>query len=160
MQFRSGRMTGIIKGRKDGALRTLDDAGFEGVNAYDRGVFAHPRRAFLKEFLAAPDTHVAVSVDGKGKVNGYGVLRQCVTGHKLAPLFADSVDVAERILLHLASFAPQEIYLDVPDPNAAGMALADKYDMREVFACARICTKRPEPIPLPKVFGITSFELG
>lgn len=160
MQFRSGRMTGVVKGKRDGGLRSLEDVGLDAINSYDLGIFMHPRPAFLKEFLAAPDTHTAVSVDGKGNINGYGVLRQCIKGHKLAPLFAENVEVAEKLFLHLASLAPQEIYLDVPDPNNAGAALADKHGMNEVFACARIYTKRPEPIPLSKVYGVTSFELG
>lgn len=159
-QFRSGRMMGIVKGRKDASLRSLSDVGLDAVGEYDRRMFLHQRKDFLRAFLTAPDTHVAVSVDGKGAVTGYGVLRQCVKGYKLAPLFADSTEIAERILLDLASYAPQEIYLDVPGPNEAAGALAARYGMKEVFACARIYSKHFEQLPLDNIFGITSFELG
>jgi GNAT superfamily N-acetyltransferase len=159
-QFRSGRMMGTIKGRKDASLRSLADVGLEAVEEYDRRMFLYPRRDFLKAFLTAPDTHAAVAVDGKGAVIGYGVLRQCVRGYKLAPLFADTPEAAERLLLELATYAPQEIYLDVPEPNKAGTAMASRYGMKEVFACARIYTKHFEPLPLDSTFGITSFELG
>jgi GNAT superfamily N-acetyltransferase len=158
--FRSGRYRGEVKGKKDPAMRTLDDVGFDAVDTYDCGIFLHRRHAFLKEFLNARDTHVAVSVDSSGRMNGYGVLRKCCSGHKLAPLFAESPEVAEKIFRHLTAFAEHEVYLDVPDPNAEGMALAVRHGMKEVFACARIYTKAPEPIHLQKVFGITSFELG
>lgn len=158
--FRSARFMGYVKGKADASLRSLDDVGVEAVEAYDRGIFLHPRRAFLKEFLTAPDTQVAVATDAQGNVSGYGVLRQCVSGHKLAPLFCDSPIIAENIFLHLASMAPQEIYLDVPDPNGKGNAMAVQHGMREVFACARIYTKRFESLPLDRIFGVTSFELG
>ncbi|MEI6796718.1 MAG: GNAT family N-acetyltransferase [Methanomassiliicoccales archaeon] len=158
--FRSARFLGRVQGRADVSLRSLDDVGVEAVEAYDRGIFLHPRPAFLKEFLAAPDTQVAVATDSKGDLRGYGVLRPCVSGHKLAPLFSDSPAVAEKLFSHLASLAPQEICLDVPGPNGEGNAMAVKHGMREVFACARIYTKRPEPLPLDRIFGVTSFELG
>ena len=58
--------------------------------------------------------------------------------------------------------APRDtpVFLDVPEPNAGAMALAHERNMREVFATARMYNRGVPAVPVERIFGVTSFELG
>ena len=48
---------------------------------------------------------------------------QC--GYKFGPVFAAGVDIAERLIQSLLAKSPgQQVQLDVPEPNEAGVRLA------------------------------------
>jgi hypothetical protein len=53
-----------------------------------------------------------------------------------------------------------EVYLDIPEPNAEAIALAEMYGMQPAFETARMYRGRSPELPLGQIFGITSFELG
>jgi len=110
-----------------------------------------------------------------GAVYGYGVIRQCGKGYKIGPLFAESAEIGEDILLALLSTVPDgaEFFLDVPERNNLALALVKKYGMTEVFGTARMYMAPPsaqqanrrydvwEPeLSIHRIFGVTSFELG
>jgi hypothetical protein len=50
--------------------------------------------------------------------------------------------------------------LDLPESNEAAIELARHYDMASVFETARMYTNAAPAVPLQRVFGITTFELG
>ena len=52
------------------------------------------------------------------------------------------------------------MFLDVPEPNAAGIALAHERGLVPVFETARMYRGGQPRLPLDRVFGVTSFELG
>jgi hypothetical protein len=55
--------------------------------------------------------------------------------------------------------AREAVYLDVPEGNAAGLALAETFAVTQMFGTTRICTGLPPAIDLDRVFGVTTFEL-
>jgi len=132
---------------------------FDSVADYDRRHFPTERRTFLAEWLKMPESRALGWVED-GILRGYGVIRRCRTGHKIGPLFADDKDIAEQLYLALASGADGPVYLDVPEVNPAGMALAEKYAMNRVFGTARMYIGDAPALPLERIFGVTSFELG
>ena len=98
---------------------------------------------------------------GDGDLRGFGVMRACVSGHKVAPLFADNEQVAERLFSRFKASVPgNPVYLDIPRPNIKALALAQRHAMKPVFETARMYTAGDPDIPLARVFGVTSFELG
>jgi GNAT superfamily N-acetyltransferase len=130
------------------------------LHALDRRCFPAARAAFLDAWLAQPDAR-ALAARSDGEVLGFGVIRRCVRGHKIGPLFARDAGTADLLYRALAATAPDEpVYLDVPEPNAEAMALARRYDMVETFETARMYTLDPPAIDVSMVFGVTSFELG
>jgi GNAT superfamily N-acetyltransferase len=138
----------------------IDDAAFEQITRFDRSAFPSERDAFLHAWLKQPDSAALMCVD-RGEVRGYGVIRTCMNGSKIGPLFATDCETAEALYLalgHHASDGP--VYLDVPEVNAPAMALAQKYAMRQVFGTARMYTGQAPPIALERVYGVTTFELG
>ena len=134
---------------------------FSTVLAYDQAIFLAARSAFLKGWLAQPGHH-AIGLVHHQKLAGYGVLRPCREGCKIGPLFADTPGFAEEIFLALITqIEPgSTFYLDVPEPNSPAVALAEKYGLISVFETARMYNQQIPPLPLERIFGVTTFELG
>lgn len=139
----------------------LSSLPFEAVDSFDRQFFPDNRSIFIKSWIRQPESH-ALGILQEGKLSGYGVIRKCLSGYKIGPLFAHNPELAESLFLALtASIGPSEpIYLDVPEVNHEAIALAENYNMRPVFETARMYTATTPDIPLSRVFGVTSFELG
>jgi len=133
---------------------------FAALAAYDAALAAGPRESFLRPWLALPG-HVALAAVRDDVPAGLGVVRPSRAGAKIGPLFADDAPTARALFAALAARAPAgPLFLDVPEPNAAAAALAREAGMAPVFETARMYTGPPPAIPLERVFGITSFELG
>ncbi len=131
-----------------------------GLCDYDGSMFFAKRPEFLAQWLNQPESAALAAVQN-GKLTGYGVIRRCREGHKIGPLFADNGDAAEELFFHLAACANgEEVFLDVPEVNGAAMTLAAKYNMTKVFETARMYNGPAPNLPLHKIFGVTSFELG
>lgn len=145
---------------RDDTLRELRDIPFDKLTTYDHAFFPSSRERFLRAWIAQPDA-VALASIVDGTIRGYGVLRRCREGRKIGPLFADDAQTAEALFAALTAQCPGEtIVLDVPEPNAAAVALADRHGMTSVFETARMYTQQTPDIPLARLFGVTSFELG
>lgn len=139
-------------------LRSLD---FERINAYDGQFFPEDRRRFLARWIDQPGAF-GVAASAGDEVAGYGVIRPCLKGYKVGPLFADEPELAGRLLTALLDRIPEgtAYYLDVPEVNAQAVALARERGMNVVFETARMYTGEPPALPLDRTFGVTTFELG
>lgn len=160
LAYRNIRFEGIGGGNVDKSLIPLREVPFPRILAYDSMFFPTVREGFLKHFLYQPDCKGYANIDN-GSISGYGFIRKCLNGYKIGPLFADSTGTAEKIYSALSSFAEGfPVFLDVPEPNAAGVALAKAHEMKEVFGTARMYTREIPKLPIGQIFGVTSFELG
>jgi len=154
------RFGGTVEGRADSALRDVREVPFADVARLDRGLFPAPRPAFLAAWLAAAASRSLALVED-GRLIGLGTIRRCRAGCKIGPLYAPDAISAERILRALAATAPgEEIYLDVPGPNHAAMRLAQTLGLTQRFETARMYQGPAPVLPLERIFGITTFELG
>ena len=94
-------------------------------------------------------------------MKGYGVLRACLQGFKIGPLFADDEEIAERLFAGLLARAPgAPVFLDTPEANPAAIALAERHNMTPVFETARMYKNGAPRMRLDRWFGVTTFELG
>lgn len=160
LAWQNQRFEGVGGGQAPAGPVLLADIPFEMVLAYDRQCFATGRPAFLRHWIAQPGALALADIDD-GELRGIGVIRPCRNGHKIGPLFADTEQVAERLFSALKASAPGDpIYLDVPRPNKAAVALAERHAMKPVFETARMYTRGDPGVPVERVFGVTSFELG
>ncbi|REG51642.1 acetyltransferase (GNAT) family protein [Paraburkholderia sp. BL6669N2] len=133
---------------------------FESLNDYDRQCFPAAREPFLAAWLAQPGARARVAMHD-GQVVGYGVLRRCLTGYKIGPLFADNGTIAARLFSALtSSIAGEVFFFDVPEINVDAIALAERHGMTSVFETARMYTREQPALSIERVFGVTSFELG
>ncbi|GEK10122.1 GNAT family N-acetyltransferase [Pseudoalteromonas peptidolytica] len=163
LAYRNIRYEGIGGGDKPHLtnLVSLKDISFDVLKAYEEKFFPAPRTEFLQAWIHQPNSY-ACGIYEEGKLFACGVIRPCHTGYKIAPLYAESPELAEQMFLALKSQVPQSspIYLDVPEVNAAAIALAQKFRLSAVFETARMYTGQFPELPLEKVFGVTSFEIG
>ncbi len=144
-------------------VRLIDLASIpiENVIKYDQSIFLGQRSAFISCWVRSL-AHKVLGMTYNHNLVGYGVLRPCQQGYKIGPLFADSPLFAEDLFLALkAQVEPSSpFYLDVPSTNAAAIALAEKYQMTSVFETARMYNRYAPALPLDRIYGITTFELG
>lgn len=150
----------VAPSEADPLATELQSGDFAAVAALDRAAFGFPRPDFLAAWLVPAFGRAMVARDG-GQVTGYGVIRRCREGFKVGPLFADDADTAAglfRSLTRTAGGAP--VFLDVPEPNAAARALAEAAGLTPVFETARMYRGTAPALPLSRIFGITTFELG
>ncbi len=134
---------------------------FNDIANYDSQFFPDERSAFLKNWIA-PENSQTLAIVENSRILGYGSIRACDRGFKIGPLNAETGDIAAELFLALTAAIPEasEIFLDVPEPNKAAIQLTQKFGMTPVFETARMYTKSFPSLPLEKIFGITSFELG
>ncbi len=134
---------------------------FDAVYAYDRPFFPDDRQRFLQCWIAPPH-RTALGIQYQGQLVGYGVLRACRSGFKIGPLFADRAEWAEALFLALKAQATAgaPLVLDVPEANPAAVALAERYGMTVVFETARMYRGPAPELPINRLFGVTTFELG
>lgn len=139
----------------------LSEIPFAKLRKYDAMCFPAPRPQFLKKWIKQPKSFAVGTVE-KNNLTGYGMIRKCQNDYKIGPLFADNEKIAEKLFAALSSFVKKgtPIYLDIPEVNPAAVALAKRHQMKYVFETARMYTITPPKLPLHKIFGVTSFELG
>jgi GNAT superfamily N-acetyltransferase len=132
----------------------------EAVMAYDRAFFPAARSAFLRCWLR-PEHRASMALVQGGSIRRYGVIRACRRGRKIGPLFAESAEEADLLFRTLAATANGEaVFLDCPEPNRSATELAARYGLSPVFETARMYRGALPDIPLSRVYGITTFELG
>jgi GNAT superfamily N-acetyltransferase len=133
---------------------------FAAIEALDAQVFPAQRPDFLRAWLGAPG-HVALALVKDGRAAGLGVIRPARHGHKIGPLVAEDEADAEVLLAALFErVEPGEVFLDAPEPNRGGVALATRLGLKPVFETARMYTGPAPAVAMDRLFGVTTFELG
>jgi len=141
-------------------IRDLDQISFKQLLAYDRCMFPSERSAFLNCWIKQPEG-AALGYVKDCQLAGYGVIRKCRQGYKIGPLFADDKQIAESLFLALTGkVRGEEYFLDIPEPNPGAVSLVKRHNMQMVFETARMYSGAAPYLPLEKIFGVTSFELG
>ena len=145
----------------DRDARVLGAGDLPGIAGVDRVCFGFERPAFLAAWIAQPGATVVGVRDGDD-LTGYAVARPCRTGMKVGPLFADTVADAAALLdlLMAESDVPGPVFWDVPQPHAGAVGLAERAGLAPVFETARMYRGGDPGLPLHRIFGITTFELG
>jgi ribosomal protein S18 acetylase RimI-like enzyme len=160
LAYRNIRFQSVVEGAVGARVSRVSELPFNQLSNYDQRFFPACRARFLREWVGQADS-VALAVVQDARITGYGVLRACVAGYKIGPLFADNEQIAEELLGALSVSVPGElITLDVPETNPAAIALAERHGMTRIFETARMYTKALPALPVDHVFGVTSFELG
>ncbi len=138
----------------------LNQIPFDQLLVYDRGMFPSERSAFLNCWVNQPEG-AALGYVKDGQLSGYGVIRKCRQGYKIGPLFADNEGIADNLFLALIGKVPgEEYFLDIPEPNPGAVSLVKRHNMQMVFETARMYSGAAPSLPVEKIFGVTSFELG
>jgi len=159
--FRDLRYQGIGKEFAiDQNISSIEKNDFEEVLKYDKICFGVNRPKFMLNWLKMPEVQCFKYVN-KNILKGFAVLRKANKGYKICPLFADTPEIAEELFKACSTSAKDDFfYLDIPILNEAARDLVMKHKMKYVFECARMYYGSPPNVPVDKIFGITTFELG
>jgi len=160
--YRFGGTVPVMLGRVETAIRPTATLNFCDIVQFDQRHFGAQREKFLKLWLSRPGTISLASLDINGHIKGLGAVRPSRSGYRVGPLFADNQRIAEDLLLELLRGLPpgSSFFMDVPEPNNAGLGLVDRYGMKPVFSTVRMYRGVKPDLPLANIFSITSFELG
>lgn len=159
--YETARWSGFCKGQFAAPLeaKPLSPADLAAVSAFDRRFFPGPRDAFLKAWLFSPRHAFGVIRDGVLK--GYTVVRACMEGYKLGPLFADDQDVAQSLLAAAVNACDgEELHIDVPAYQKNFSRLLEAGGFTRGFETARMYKGGAPEIESQGVFAITTLELG
>jgi GNAT superfamily N-acetyltransferase len=161
--YRNIRFSRIIHDKPAFAegIISVNELPFATLLNYDRSLYPAPRPEFLKHWLMQPGT-IGLAKCESGKLVGYGVIRRAHEGYRIGPLFADNSDIAAQLLSALCASIDvgSAVFWDVPEINTTAVALAQNQGMAIVFEAARMY-KGPAPLlPMEKIFGTTTLELG
>lgn len=163
LAYRNIRYEGFGGGNlpENSEIVELSTLPIETIDLFDRPFFPENRSRFIRSWIRQPECH-SLGIMQNGKLSGYGTIRKCHLGYKIGPLFANSPELAESLFLVLKSkvHSTEPVFLDTPEVNQAAVALAEKYKMKVSFETARMYTGDFPDMPLNRLFGVTSFEIG
>ncbi len=155
----SGRLRGLVTARS--LVRPLGPEDAEAVAGYDAKAFGAERPDFLAGWLRPTATRQSEAYFEDGVLRGYGSVRRTFAGWKIGPLFADDAATAEALLATLVTPAgTDEVAIDIPEPNLAGTALARRLGFTAGFETTRMYRGPAPALPLDRIFGVTTLELG
>jgi len=149
-----------VQENESGHIVPADESYLSQIIAYDALHFPGSRGEFLKGWFGSEGHHALLWLEDNS-IRGMGVIRKCFEGYKVGPLFADTPEIGESLLLALARYAQGEtVYFDIIEGNENAKKLVAKYQMTKMFECARMYTKARPAVRWNNVYGITTFELG
>ncbi len=145
-------------------IRDVTQADLVALLPYDRPFFGAPRDDFAAGW-ACPGKQVrrrGMIAIADGDLAGYGVIRECLQGYKIGPLFADTEPVAAALFAALLGRAAPDadISIDPPEDNKTATRFAEQAGMAPVFETARMYKGAAPALPIDRIFGLTTFELG
>jgi GNAT superfamily N-acetyltransferase len=132
---------------------------FEQLVAFDAAHCFGPRPAFLEEWIEGEGREAVVAVN-EGSISGFAASRRTGLGIRVGPVFASEAGVARALILSLARESAERIAVDVPMPNLLAIEMLTELGLTPEFETARIYRGGIPELPLDRVFGITSLELG
>ncbi|MDF0601247.1 GNAT family N-acetyltransferase [Psychromarinibacter sp. C21-152] len=161
LSHRNLRYSGVVAPAGPDETVPLAAGHIDAALSLDRAVTGYDRSAFLLNWLTGDPSRQARALIRDGALAGLGVLRRCVQGHKVGPLFARDRAAAEAVLDGLAGLAAGErLSLDVSEPNDDARALAEARGLAPDFETARMWRGPAPQQDLARTFGVTTFELG
>lgn len=139
----------------------INAVSFDDLNQYDNQFFPVDRKKFLNHWIKQPES-MAFVYTTNNQIHGYGMIRKCQVGYKIGPLFADNFEIANELFKSLANSVEENLplFLDIPEINQNAVILVDLHKMDKVFATARMYTKEFPTLPIDRIYGITTFEIG
>ena len=145
---------------------------FQDLVEYDTSVNVFPRASFLEKWVFAPNCWAFAATNDNGEIVGYAVVRTTLKqeeGWIIGPVFADSSLIARNLYRALFDRVAAEdpsgiVTVDVPYGdmvNPEAFQIVKDISGTPSVKYVRMYSKGvPSGMPLKKIFGITSIQLG
>lgn len=155
------RHAGKVDGAPHPNVRPMASEDLPALLALDMKISGTDRRAYLSRWFAEAETRKTLVFEEAGQIAALGTIRECREGHKIGPLFAPDRETALALIRTLVVTAnAQNIMIDIPDPNTAGVEIAEQLGLQSAFSCARMYRGAVPQRHVKAIFGETTFELG
>lgn len=155
------RYAGTVQGRMHADCRPAGTTNLLALLEMDRRIVDTDRTAYMTSWLRQTETRQTLVVGEGDGIEALGTIRTCREGYKIGPLFAPDDAIARQLIEALAATAgARYVMIDIPDPNATGVALAGDLGLKPVFSCARMYRGTMPNRKMEWIFGETTFELG
>ena len=154
------------------AIKPVTEVPFDELLKYDTSVHVYARPSFLEKWISAPNCLSYAAVSQEGCVTGYAVVRTAFRkedGWLAGPIFADNSQIArslyQAVIEGVAAQDPTScITVDVPygdGCNPESLSIAAEFSGEPELSVVRMYTRGVPPgMPIHKVFGVTSIQLG
>ncbi|SEL76023.1 hypothetical protein SAMN05444413_11583 [Roseivivax marinus] len=161
LPHRSHRFSGRLAADRPDHTEPLAHGDLAAVLALELGVTGFDRAGFMADWLLGDPSRQARVLRHDGEIAALGVIRACLSGHKIGPLFAADRDAAERMLDALGRIAAgAPVSIDVPEPNAPAMSMVVARGLTSDFQTARMWRGPAPAQDIARTFGVATFELG
>ena len=119
-------------------------------------------RAHVLASMSSRDPRLCFVSRDEGGLRGFLIARQGARAVQVGPWIARDAGTAEHLLQAVLSCVEgKTVYIDVPAPNTAGVALMDKYGFRVQRTLTRMYLgENPAPGDPRLVYGVSSPEKG
>jgi GNAT superfamily N-acetyltransferase len=129
------------------------------ILSIDRQCFPENRDSFIRGWIAPP--RHAFIIEQFGELLGYVVIRRCIEGFKIGPLFARDASSADALISACQSVTGDEmVHLDIPAVQTAFSAKLKRHGFTRGFETARMYLRTPPSTDIKGVYAITTLELG
>lgn len=139
---------------------------FDDIAEYDKPFFPSQRRDFLKQWLVIPNAKTVVYYNDDHKLQGYGSIHKTNKGWEIAPLYADTREIAKSILIALVNQIDEGSYFGVncPDTNKDAVDLFNEkdniYGFHLYFHNLRMYKDGMPQLDIPRSFSVLSLSVG
>jgi GNAT superfamily N-acetyltransferase len=172
MGFSNFRVSSVIEAYRNLSVANISTKPATAVNFAELRLYTEDviginftQAGLLEKYVTLP-THVAVvAVSESGKIVGFAVMRECRNNgeHRLAPLLADTGDIARLLLLQLAKNVDQSQKFNgymMEEINPEAKKIAEEIKGEKITDLIRMYTGEDPPIRKEKYFGLFSIELA
>lgn len=139
-----------------------DEHALTHILQYERNTFPFSREQFITEWQTMNSSYsIAALIDDI--VVGYCVITSCHEGLKIAPLYANNIDIAIKLYQAVAKkYNGKTFYIDMPQVTQNTSDLVKLLGLEKIFETQRMYTHgEPTPaIDYTKIYGYTTFEFG
>lgn len=158
--YASRRWSGRLQEAETAAgIRAAKWQDIDTIMEFDRLYFPAQRASFLQDWLSQPRTTLVA--EQNGRLEGYLVVRQCLEGYKIGPLFANDASTAGSLLKACCRITQGElVHLDIPDAQAEFVLTLQNFGFQSGFETARMYLGPSPQVDMSGVFAVTTLELG
>ncbi|XP_071108412.1 uncharacterized protein [Haliotis cracherodii] len=135
---------------------------FTELKAYDENVCESERNYFFKNWIISHAKYILIARSHAGGVVGYGCLGVTEYSNEIAPLYADSDNIALALLKGILQLLHPKKIVDmfIISENKAMMEIVDKVPLTNMFTVHKMYTKMRVPQTLERLYSLSACELS
>jgi GNAT superfamily N-acetyltransferase len=147
-------------------LKQLNSISIESIIEYDQSIFSVSRKKLLTKFIQNEHIVGFASTDDNRKITGFGLIRPCIQGYRIGPLYANHIENAQKLFKTLLDKVNNcTVFIDAPSYNPYIEIFTSYFNLDRVSEADTVAMFRGEaPISLStnnhKNYAICSLEVG